>query len=185
MLEAWIGTRTPEQGRCAVRGLVPSVVARRCHLCDALSEASPRTTPDGLRDPAAAVRALVQAAEQVKKTHGSADVAWGQVYRLRVGGKDLPANGGPGDLGIFRVVGFSEDKDGKMRAAGGDSYVATVEFSQPVRARSLISYGNASQRGSAHIGDQIELFAKKQLKPVWLVRAEIERNLERREVVKR
>jgi acyl-homoserine-lactone acylase len=149
------------------------------------SEASPRTTPDGLRDPAAAVRALAQAADQVKKTHGSLDVAWGQVYRLRVGGKDLPANGGPGDLGIFRVVGFTEDKDGKMRAAGGDSYVATIEFSQPVRARSLIAYGNASQRGSAHIGDQLDLFAKKQLKPVWLVRAEIERNLERREVVKR
>jgi acyl-homoserine-lactone acylase len=149
------------------------------------TEASPRTTPDGLRDPAAAVRALAQAADQVRKTHGSLDVAWGQVYRLRIGGKDLPANGGPGDLGIFRVVGFTEDKDGKMRASGGDSYVATVEFSQPVRARSLISYGNASQRGSVHIGDQIELFAKKQLKPVWLVRAEIERNLERREVVKR
>jgi acyl-homoserine-lactone acylase len=148
------------------------------------SETSPRTTPDGLRDPAAAVRALAQAAEQVKKTHGSADVAWGQVYRLRVGGKDLPANGGPGDLGIFRVL-VHRRQDGKMRASGGDSYVATVEFSQPVRARSLISYGNASQRGSAHIDDQIELFAKKQLKPVWLVRAEIERNLERREVVKR
>ena len=149
------------------------------------NETSPRTTPDGLRDPAAAVQALVQATAQVRKTHGSADVAWGQVYRLRVGGKDLPANGGPSDLGIFRVVGFSEDKDGKMRAAGGDSYVAIVEFSQSVRARSLISYGNASQRGSAHSGDQIELFAKKQLKPVWLERAEIERNLERREVVKR
>jgi acyl-homoserine-lactone acylase len=149
------------------------------------SEASPRTTPDGLRDPAAAVRALVQASDQVRKMYGSLDVPWGQVYRLRIGGKDLPANGGPGDLGIFRVVGFTEDKDGKMRATGGDSYVATIEFGQPVRARSLIPYGNASQRGSAHIDDQIELFAHKQLKPVWLVRAEIERNLERREVVSR
>ncbi|HXT70375.1 MAG TPA: acylase [Vicinamibacterales bacterium] len=149
------------------------------------SEASPRTTPDGLRDPAAAVRALVQAADQVKKTHGAMDVPWGQVYRLRVGGRDLPANGGPGELGIFRVVGFTEDKDGKWRAAGGDSYVATIEFGQPVRARTLMSYGNASQPGSPHAGDQLELFAKKQLKTAWLARADVERNLERREVVNR
>jgi acyl-homoserine-lactone acylase len=149
------------------------------------SEAAPRTTPDALRDPAAAVTALIEAADQVKKTHGAVNVPWGQVHRLRLGGKDLPANGGPSDLGIFRVVGFAEDKDGKMRAVGGDSYVATIEFGPTVRARSLISYGNASQRGSSHVGDQLELFAKKQLKTVWLTRAEIERNLERREAIRR
>jgi len=149
------------------------------------SEAAPRATPDGLRDPAAAVRALVEAADQIRKAHGAIDVPWGQVYRLRLGGKDLPANGGPGDLGIFRVVGFAEDKDGKMRAAGGDSYVATIEFGDPVRARTLIPYGNASQTGSAHIADQLELFAKKQLKPAWLSRKDIEQNLERREVIRR
>ena len=117
--------------------------------------------------------------------HGAIDVPWGQVYRLRVGGRDLPASGGPGDLGIFRVVGFTEDKDGKWRATGGDSYVATMEFGPTVRARSLIGYGNASQPGSPHVGDQLELFAKKQLKTVWLTRADIEQNLERRETVRR
>ena len=110
---------------------------------------------------------------------------WGQVYRLRVGGRDLPANGGPGDLGIFRVVNFTEDKDGKMRATSGDSYVATIEFGPTVRARSLVSYGNASQPGSPHMGDQLDLFVNKQLKPVWLTREEVEKNLERRETVRR
>ena len=149
------------------------------------NEADPLATPKGLADPAAAVRTLVEAADLVIKTHGAMDVAWGQVYRLRVGQRDLPANGGPSDLGIFRVVGFAEDKDGKMRAVGGDSYVATIEFGPTVRARSLLSYGNASQPGSPHRGDQLELFAAKQLKPVWLTRAEIEQHLERRETVRR
>ena len=148
------------------------------------NEAAPRTTPDGLRDPAAAVRALAEAADLVEKTHGAIDVPWGQVNRLRVGTKDLPANGGPGDLGIFRVVTFAQDKDGKARATGGDSYVATIELGPTVRARTLISYGNASQRGSSHIDDQIELFAKKQLKTAWLTRPEIEKNLERRETIR-
>lgn len=149
------------------------------------SEAEPLTTPRGLANPDAAVAALVEAAETVKKQHGALDVAWGDVYRLRVGKMDLPANGGPGDLGIFRVVGFSEDKDGKMRAVGGESYVAAVEFGPTVRAYSLISYGNASQAGSPHVGDQLELFAKQTLKTVWLTRADIEKNLERRETVRR
>ena len=149
------------------------------------SEADPLNTPKGLGNIPVAVQVLAEAAAQVVKVRGAIDVAWGDVYRLRVGGRDLPANGGPGDLGIFRVVQFSEDKDGKMRATSGDSYVATIEFGPTVRARSLITYGNASQPGSPHAGDQIELFAAKQLKTVWLVRADIEKNLERKETVRR
>ena len=149
------------------------------------SESEPLTTPRGLANPAAAAVALAEAADQVAKTYGAIDVPWGQVYRLRIGSRDLPASGGPGDLGIFRVLGFAEDKDGKMRATGGDSYVAIVEFGPIVRARSIVSYGNASQPGSPHVGDQLELAAQQQLKPVWLTRADIEQNLERRETVRR
>jgi len=149
------------------------------------SAADPLATPRGLANAESAVRALVDAADLVRQAHGALDVPWGQVHRLRGGGRDLPANGGPSDLGIFRVVGFTDDKDGKRRAVGGDSYVAIVEFGPVVRARSLVSYGNASQPGSPHIGDQLELFAMKQLKTVWLSREEVERNLERREVLRR
>jgi hypothetical protein len=55
------------------------------------------------RDAAAALEAAVLS---TKKLHGSADVAWGTVYRLRQGNINLSANGGPGDLGVFRVVGY-------------------------------------------------------------------------------
>ena len=41
------------------------------------SEATPRTTPDGLSDPAAAVAALEAAANEVTSNYGSLDVAWG------------------------------------------------------------------------------------------------------------
>jgi acyl-homoserine-lactone acylase len=71
-----------------------------------------------------------------------------------------------------------------MASTGGDSYVAAVEFSNPVRARVLLTYGNATQPGSPHVGDQMELFSKKQLRPAWRKRAEIEANLESREVIR-
>ena len=149
------------------------------------SEAEPLSTPRGLANIPAAVQALSDAAAIVVKMRGALDVAWGGVYRLRVGGQDLPANGGPGDLGIFRVVNYTQDRDGKMRATGGDSYVATIEFGVTPRARSLIGYGNASQPGSPHIGDQIAMFAAKQLKTVWLIRTDVEQHLESRETIKR
>ena len=48
---------------------------------------------------------------------------------------------------------------------------------------SLVAYGNASRAGSPHRTDQLPLFARKQFKPVWRTRAEVEANLERREVL--
>ena len=147
------------------------------------SEASPRTTPDGLSNPAAAVAALEVAASEVKSDYGSLDVAWGDVHRLRIDDVDLPANGGPGKLGVFRATSFIPDGDKHFRAAAGDSFVALVEFSQPVRAMVLLSYGNSSQSGSPHRSDQIGLYSQKRLRRAWLARHEIEENLARREIV--
>jgi acyl-homoserine-lactone acylase len=147
-------------------------------------EAKPLSTPAGLADPARAVAALEAAAGAVEKAFGSAGVAWGEVARLRVGAADEPGNGGPGSLGIFRVVEYGGAKDGRLQALFGDSYVAAVEFSKPVRARALLTYGNASQPGSPHAGDQLGLFSKQTLRPVWRDRAEIQKHVEAREVLK-
>lgn len=148
-------------------------------------EREPLTTPKGLARPVAAVAALERAARNTLDRFGALDVPWGEVYRLRAGGRDLPASGGPSRLGVFRSLEFAPEKDGRFRALFGDSFVALVEFSQPVRAKALLSYGNASQPGSPHRGDQLVLFARKQLRPVWRTRKEIEAHLESTEVLSR
>lgn len=140
----------------------------------------PRTTPGGLANQRAAVAALERAVATIRERYGTPDVPWGDVYRLRYAGQDLPANGGPGQLGIFRVLSFAEGSDGRFRAISGDSYVALVEFSDPVRALVLTSYGNATQEHTGHVGDQLDLFARKEFRPVWRTRADVEANLERR-----
>ncbi|MBE9008052.1 acylase [Fortiea sp. LEGE XX443] len=146
------------------------------------SEKSPRTTPDGLADPQNAVKTLVNVATKVEKAYGKLDVAWGDVFRLQYGKLDLPANGGEGDKGIFRVVDFAPVGDGRLRAVAGDSYVAAVEFSQPIKAMALTSYGNATQPNSPHVGDQLQLFIRQQLRPIWRTRQEITEHLEERKV---
>jgi acyl-homoserine-lactone acylase len=141
------------------------------------NENFPYTTPDGLADPAGAVAALETAATKVETAHKALDVPWGEVFRLRYRNVDLPANGGDGELGIFRVLDFIPVQNGQFRAINGDSYVAAIEFSNPVKAMVLTSYGNATQPGSSHIGDQLQLFARQQLRPVWRQRQEIEAHL--------
>ncbi|KJH70646.1 7-beta-(4-carbaxybutanamido)cephalosporanic acid acylase [Aliterella atlantica CENA595] len=145
-------------------------------------EKSPLATPDGLADPASAVKALSDVAAKVEKIYGTLDVAWGDVFRLQYGNLDLPANGGDDDKGIFRVLDFAPTGDERFQAVYGDSYVAAVEFSQPVKAQALTSYGNATQPNSSHIGDQLQLFARQQLRPVWRTRQEITAHLEERTV---
>ncbi|MEO1086713.1 MAG: penicillin acylase family protein, partial [Acidobacteriota bacterium] len=142
---------------------------------------SPLSTPDGFKDPARAAGAVSEAAAAVESAHGALDVPWGDVYRLRLGGHDLPASGGPGALGIFRVLHFVAQDDGVRVANRGDAYVSVVEFGDRLRARSILAYGNASQPGSKHIGDQLPLFARGELRPVWRTRSEIEAHLERRD----
>ena len=138
---------------------------------------APRSTPDGLANISQAIGVLEQAATNVRRRYGSLDVPWGDVYRLRGGGHDLPGNGGPGGLGIFRAVGYRPSGDGTYTGVSGDSYVAMIEFSDPVRARVLLTYGNATQPHSPHAWDQLELFAQKTFREAWLTREDVEAHL--------
>ena len=143
---------------------------------------APRTTPDGLADPAAAVQTLENVARQVRQRHDSLTVAWGDVHRL-VGpeGSSYPASGGNGLFGLFRVLWFEDASGGQRRAVGGDSYVALTEFTDDgPRAKAVLPYGNASQPGSPHRGDQLRLYAEKEMRPVWLRRDSVQAHLEQR-----
>ncbi|HYH79052.1 MAG TPA: acylase [Longimicrobium sp.] len=151
-------------------------------FADRWREDAPLTTPNGVADPAAAAAALDSAARLVRATYGAIDVPWGDVYRLRGGGHDLPASGGPDALGIFRALWFdSVAGEQRLEAVGGDGYVAAIEFGPRVRARALMAPGNATQPGSRHRADQLPLMSRQELRDVWLTRAEVEANLESRE----
>lgn len=146
----------------------------------------PTTTPDGLADPAKAVTDLEEAARELVEAHGGVDVAWGDVFRIGYGGRDLPANGAPGEPdGAFRTAYYEPGENDRFRIVGGDSYYAAIEFSSPIRARVLTAYGSSTQPGSPHRGDQLELFARQEMRPVWRTRSEIEANLDRREALSR
>jgi acyl-homoserine-lactone acylase len=146
------------------------------------SPGNPIGTPDGLADPARAVAALEQVAELMQTRMGGMDVPWGELNRIG----DLPGNGAPGDpLGVFHVIAYARQGDASQ-AVFGDTYVAAVEFTpQGPRAQAVLSYGNASQPGSPHLGDQLRLIAEKRMRPAWRSRADVEANLQSRTPIDR
>ncbi len=145
---------------------------------------APLTTPKGLGDAARAVIALDSAAAKIERDFASLDVAFGEVYRLKRDTLDLPGNGFSDPFGVFRATFYAPDGKG-FRAVGGDSWYAIIEFATPVRARALLSYGNASQEGSPHRTDQLALYSRKELREVFRTRKEVEGSLEKREVIPR
>lgn len=154
---------------------------------------APLATPRGLAAPAAALAHLEEAVHWTRETHGRVDVAWGDVHRYRFGAIDLPADGAAGAYGVYRVMGFDGtgvDGDSR-RIAGrladqpplvgtGDAWVLLVHFTRPVRAWSVLAYGQTTDAASPHSTDQIRLFAQHELRPVWFTESEIAANLLRR-----
>jgi len=136
----------------------------------------PESTPDGLADPASAVQLLEQSALELEEKFGSMEVPWGDYYRINYNGKDLPANGVDGSLGVFRVAWPGGGDEDHMYVGGGDSWVGVIEFGDSVRAKVLLSYGNATQPNSEHFGDQLELFSKKEFRDAWFTKEAIKAN---------
>jgi acyl-homoserine-lactone acylase len=143
---------------------------------------NPLTTPSGLADPAAAVSALDAAAKALVALKGSLDAPWDSEMRLIWGGRNLPASGASGRYGDINVIDYGPLKDGVRAAVFGASFVAVVDFASPTRAKVLMSYGDASQPGSPHVGDQLPLLAAKHMRDAWRTRAEVTANLESRDV---
>ncbi len=143
----------------------------------------PLDTPRGFKDPARAMATLDEVATAIEKEYGTLAVKWGDVLRFRRGNTDVPGNGAPSSLGAIRTINVGPFKDGKVEAISGDTFYGVIEFSTPQRGEVLLNYGNWSKKGSKHIDDQLPLASKKQLRPMWRDRKDIEANLESRKAL--
>jgi len=146
---------------------------------------TPHFTPRGLADPARAIALLEAAVDEMKSEFGVLDVPWGDFYRLRHNNIDLPANGAPESLGVFRVANPYDRGDKQMYVGSGDSWVGVIAFGDDVKAKVLLSYGNSTQKDSPHNGDQLELFSRKELRDAWFTPEQVKANTKKLEVLTR
>jgi acyl-homoserine-lactone acylase len=184
ILERWDNTAAPSSRgavlfetwwRKYVEGTHPDSMFAEVWRADA-----PLTTPRGLKLPARAVEALAWAVEETTGRYGAADVAWGDVHRVRIGRVDAPVGGCSGSLGCFRVLNFRTDTDGKRSVVGGDGWVLAVEFTNVPRAYSVLAYGESARVDSPFHGDQAEMFARGEMKRVAFAEKDVEAQTVRR-----
>lgn len=142
---------------------------------------APLTTPSGIKDKPAALEMLKGAIASTKEKYGSIDRPYGDVSRFVIGDRNLPGLGSYGNLGSFNVITWADrDGDGIRTPQHGETWISMVEFSEPVKALGLMTYGNSRQPGTPHYDDQLEMLANGDFRTLWLIREEVEANTKSR-----
>lgn len=147
--------------------------------------ANATSTPTGIKDPSAAVKMLREAIVSTKAKYGALDRVFGEVSRFKLGDVDVPGDGHVGGLGPFRVITWGPlDAAGKRYPQHGETWIGMIEFSTPVKAYGLMSYGNSRQKGTRHRSDQLAHLSNHEFRELWMQRAQIEAHLSERTELK-
>nr|AAP68797.1 glutaryl-7-aminocephalosporanic acid acylase [Pseudomonas sp. THA2] len=149
--------------------------ARQAGFATPWSLDKPVSTPYGVRDTKAAVDQLRTAIANTKRKYGAIDRSFGDASRMILNDVNVPGAAGYGNLGSFRVFTWSDpDENGVRTPVHGETWVAMIEFSTPVRAYGLMSYGNSRQPGTTHYSDQIERVSRADFRELLLRREQVE-----------
>ncbi|RYG37504.1 MAG: acylase [Burkholderiales bacterium] len=133
------------------------------------------STPSGIKDAAAGVDMLKKAIATTKAKYGAIDRLFGDVSRFKLGDVDAPGDGHVGGLGPFRVITWGPlNASGRRYPQHGETWVGMIEFSTPIKAYGLMSYGNARQPGTRHYSDQLQMLSDHEFRELWLRREQIE-----------
>jgi len=142
---------------------------------------------DKLADVPGQFRALCAAAQMLKGLYGDWKVPYGDVNRMQRHANiadffdkipfndklpSLPVAGVQGPVGAAFTIYYTPPLPFvrpmvKRYGVAGNSYMATIEFSDRIQTKSLLQYGNSGHLKSPHFFDQAKLLSERKLKDAW------------------
>jgi acyl-homoserine lactone acylase PvdQ len=143
--------------------------------------------PEMLSDVSAQFRALKDAAAKLQGLYGNWKVPYGDVNRLQRHANiadffekipfndrlpSLPVAGVQGPVGAVFTIYYTPPLPfvrpmWKRYAVVGSSYMASIEFGERIRTKSLLQYGSSGNPDSPHFFDQAKLLSDRKLKDAW------------------
>jgi acyl-homoserine lactone acylase PvdQ len=143
--------------------------------------------PEMLSDVSAQFQALITAATKLQSLYGSWKVPYGDVNRLQRHANiadffdkipfndrlpSLPLAGVQGPVGAVFTVYYTPPLPimrpmMKRYAVVGSSYMASIEFTDRIKTKSLLQYGESGHADSPHFFDQAKLLSDRRLKEAW------------------
>ena len=135
--------------------------------------------------------ALKTAIAKMEVDFGSWKVAWGDMNRFQRNDGNIrqtfddnkpsyPVQLGSGRWGALASVGTRQhDGTKNWYVTSGNSFIASVEFGDKVRAKALMAGGLNSDPKSDHFFDQGEMYGKGTFRDVHFYREDVEANMER------
>lgn len=141
--------------------------------------------------------ALDDAVNRLVGDFGSWHVPWSQINRYQRNdgaitqtfddarpSTPIPfASGNWGSLASFGAARYPGTK--RMYGTSGNSFVAVVEFGPKVRARAISIGGESNDPKSPHFADQVERYARGDLRPVWFYPEDLKGHVVSAKVLKR
>jgi acyl-homoserine-lactone acylase len=135
--------------------------------------------------------ALAQSVGRLEADFGRWQTPWGEINRFQRISPAIDATFDDAQPSI--PVGFTSARWGSLASFGarpypntkrwygtsGNSFVASVEFGDSVRARAVSAGGESGDPASPHFNDQAALYAQGFLRDVYFYRADVERAAQR------
>lgn len=145
------------------------------------SKHDPLNTPNTLTTEAKEL--LLKAANNTFDKYGKLDISWGDVYKTTYTGKTFNGGLGLSEVGSFNAGFYRLSSNTEYTLLGGSAYTSVVEFGDRIKSKGILSYGNASQKDSPFVGDQIQLLLDRKLRDIWFYPKDIDKHIYLKEVL--
>jgi len=134
---------------------------------------------------------LAAAVDRLQADFGTLQTPWGDINRFQRNNGDIvqtfddakpsvPVMFGSarwGSLAAFEAHAYPGTR--KWYGTSGNSFVAVIEFGDPLKAKAVTAGGLNSVPGSAHFNDQADRYASGALRDVYFHRAQLDGHIER------